>query len=438
MIKWLFLSVWVILLLPFPAFAADSFTLPEAVHKGVHTNPEYNVAAMQKAAAAERLVQAKALYLPSIDLQADTGRERTSAIGSSAAQSMWRRRGSLTLHQLLFDGWGTGNEIKAQGFRVESAAHRVEEVTEFLGLDIVQAYLDVLRQRRLLAIARQNVDDHLNIWNKIKEGAKGGTATEGDVSQSESRVTNARATVASVEQNLRQAEALFIEKVGEMPKELAAPDVPKKELPATMDEAIRAALASSPTLAAYQSDIKTAQADYAGTVSPLYPRIGLELNDTESINTGGIRGDQNGFSALAVARWNLYRGGADLARRREYAHRQAEAEARAALTMRQIEGDVRNTWAAMEAAVSRSAEYQKQTKANEKVVGVYLDQFTLARRSLLDVLDSQSELFATRSNYINAVFTEEFAVFRLLALQGKMLGILGVGPPVQTARRESY
>jgi outer membrane protein, adhesin transport system len=63
------------------------------------------------------------------------------------------------------------------------------------------------------------------------------------------------------------------------------------------------------------------------------------------------------------------------------------------------------------------------------VVKAYKDQFDLNRRTLLDVLDSQNELFVARANAINAQYLEMFAVYRMLALKGDLLKTLDVPVP---------
>lgn len=406
-----------------------TLTLTQAVSMAVHTHPEYGVAASEKNAAIEQLTEARAQYFPSVDFQAQGGRERTSSPFLAQTENLWQRRGSLTLTQLLFDGWGTQNNVRSRKYRAESSARHVREVTEFLGLETVQAYLDVLRQRSLLKIARSNLDDHSKILDKVKAGEEGGTITSGDLAQVEARVNDARANISSVEQNLRSAEALFIEKVGEMPEELTFPPVPHDRLPATAEEAISAALVGNPTLAVHESSIRSAEAEYDGTASAYSPRVDLQVNGSEGRNEEGVRGHRNNFSVLAIMRWNLSRGGGDAARRREFMYRYAVARERSELALRQVEKDVRDTWAAHEAAKKRTGEFLKQSKHNEKVVKVYMDQFNLSRRTLLDVLDGQNELFSSRSNHINAMYTEAFSVFRLLALEGKMLKTLGVEKP---------
>ena len=83
----------------------------------------------------------------------------------------------------------------------------------------------------------------------------------------------------------------------------------------------------------------------------------------------------------------------------------------------------------MVSSADRTKDYAEQVFADEKVVSVYLDQFTIGRRTLLDVLDAQNELFISRSNNLDAFYAEKFAVFRVLALQGRLLETLNVSKP---------
>lgn len=408
-------------------------TLQDAVSKGIVTNPQFGLIEADRDATKEELSQAKALYLPSIDFRGESGFEHSNRPGIDN-EDLWRNRASLTLTQMLFDGFSTKSEVARQQHRVESTMNRTAEVAEFLGLDIVEAYLEVLRQRDLLAIARANVDDHMRIMQTIQEGAQGGTVTEGDVQQASARANNARATVSATEQSLREAEALFIQKVGDMPADMAFPDIPRAALPATVEDAVRTAVTSSLTLNVYESDIKVAQEEYNASGSTLYPKVDLVANASIGHDLDGIEGHEDGSSVLAVMNWNLYRGGADYARQREFMYRYAKAKETRAEAARQVEKDVRDTWAGMQAAAARAKEYQDQATSNEKVVGVYLDQFNLDRRTLLDVLDAQNELFVSRSSHVNALYTEMFAVFRVLALEGQLLNTLHVPRPPVVAR----
>lgn len=410
-------------------------TLQDAVSKGILTNPQFGLIEADRDATKEEHSQAKALYLPSIDFLGEAGWERSNSNARGIDdENLFRKRASLTLTQMLFDGFAAKSEVARQKYRVESTMNRTAEIAEFIGLDIVEAYLEVLRQRDLLAIARANVDDHTRILDTIETGASGGTVTEGDVQQALARTAQARATVSSIEQDLREAESLFIQKAGDMPGDMKFPDIPRDKLPANVEEAVRLAVTNSPTLNVFESDIKVAQEEYNASGSTLYPQVDLVANAQLGEDLDGVQGHDDSQSVLAVMNWNLYRGGADHARQREFMYRHAKAKEARATAARQVEKDMRDTWAGMQSASARAQQFLEQATANEKVVGVYLDQFSLDRRTLLDVLDSQNELFVSRSSHVNALYTEMFAVFRVLALEGRLLNTLNVAKPPVVVR----
>ena len=414
----------------FAATAPDKMTLQEAVSIGIQKSPDYGQAAQDTLATKEVLFQAMGLNLPSVNLTSETGTEHTQYLGIPPQnENMWHSRGALSLNQLLFDGWGTWSQISSQKAKLESAAKHAGEVAEFSGLDSVEAFLDVMRQRQLLEIARSNVEAHIKILDMIEAGAKAGTVTQGDVAQIKARRAQARATVASSEENLRQSEALFSQKIGDMPGDLAEPEIPRNKLPFSVDEAVQQALLHNPTLEVAKANIKATESDQVGASSLLYPRVDIEANDSVGDNLAGVPGNNQSRTILAVAKWNLYHGGADRARMRETLYRTASAKERRNQTLRQVEKDTRDTWAGMVSAADRAKDYAEQMTADEKVVNVYLDQFTIARRTLLDVLDAQNELFISRSNNMDALYAERFAVFRVLALQGSLLATLHVPKP---------
>lgn len=408
-------------------------SLSQAVSTGVMTNPEYGRVAASRRATDEELNQARALYLPSVDMRADGGFETTDSPSTRASgdddETFSRYDAQLTLTQLLFDGWGTKYENERQKNRVQSSAHRVRETSELTGLDIVEAFLEVMRQRELLTITRENVGEHEAIMGMIEEGVNAGRSTAADLEQIKARLASARAQESTTRQSLRNAESRFQRVVGDMPKDLVMPAVPVNAVAADVEAEVKQALVQSPTIDVRESDIEVAYNEYKGTGSTLYPQVDLQLGARQGHNLGGIEGRDRSASALVVMNWNLYRGGGDVARIREFKHRHQQSKEERALATRQLEDDVRQTWASMVSAGERAKEFSSQAAANSEVVRAYKDQFNLDRRTLLDVLDSQNELFVSRSNTINAEFLEIFSVFRLLALKGQLLPTLGVAYP---------
>ncbi len=409
-------------------------TIRDALAIGIATNPEYGVVAASRRATDEELNQGKALFLPSIDVNGDIGFEHSDDPGTRAGtgddtEDLVRREIGVTLTQLLFDGFEAHYEVKRQEARVISSAQRVRETAELVGLSIVESYLEVLRQRQLLLIARENVAEHLNILEQIQDGVQAGRSTQADQEQAKARLASARATESSTREALRNADARYRTEVGDPAGDLQLPVIPFETLSEDVDQEVMQTVSHSPTLDIFTADIEVAYAEAQGTKSTQYPQLDLQLNARTGNDLGGTEGEDTSASALVVMNWNLYRGGADVARQREFVHRHQQSKESRAEAARAVENDVRQTWASMVSSGERAAQFAAQADANTEVVKAYKDQFTLDRRTLLDVLDAQNELFVSRSSTVNAEFLEMFAVYRLLALKGGLLPTMGVEYP---------
>ena len=413
--------------------SAEELSLERAVARGMITNPEYGVVANNRMATQEELQQGEGLFLPSIDLRASGGPDWNDNTNTLVRGKNSDTRNiydfSATLTQMLFDGFAAKNEVERQESRVKSASYRVAETGQLVGLAVVGAYLEVMRQRDLLQITKDNVRDHLAMLNEIRSGTQAGRSTEADVSQAEARVAAARAGEASVRESLRVAESQFIKATGEKPDVLVMPKVPADQLQPNVDEAVKTAVTETPTLGIYAADEDVAWQEYEASQANFMPKVNLQLQGRQTNDLSGTETVDQNASAQVIATWNVFRGGIDNHLRRELRYRHAQAKERRAQESRRIEDDLRQTWASMVASGERAKQFSEQADANAKVVTAYKDQFELDRRTLLDVLDAQNELFVSRSNAVNAQYVEILAVYRILALQGRLLPTLGVPAP---------
>ena len=66
-----------------------------------------------------------------------------------------------------------------------------------------------------------------------------------------------------------------------------------------------------------------------------------------------------------------------------------------------------------------------------QVRDAYNQQFEIGQRSLLDLLDSENELFVSKGRLFTAEAQRVFAGYRVLAVQGKLGPALGVALPVE-------
>ncbi len=416
---------------------AMATTLEEAVRAALRTNPEVGVVLENRRAVSQELRQARGRLFPEISVRAARGLERTNNSttrnrqkdgNDGAAVDLPRTDASLTIRQLLFDGFDSQAQIERQRARLNSAAQRVRETSEFVALDAVEVYLEALRQRELIAIAKENIRVHENHVALVRAKVEGGAASRADLEQAQARLATARDTLVQADGLRRDADARYQRIIGEDPIDLSRPVIPVNALPKSVDEAVALAVRFNPTIRVARSDIAIAEAELAATKSSLWPTFNIELTANTSNNGGGVRGPDTRLSALLVMNYNLYRGGADIARTREFVARLGEARQRLNQAIRQAEETTRLSWNALANARDRLVQLRAIVQANEQVREVYKKQFDIGRRTLLDLLDSENQLFLSRSNLVTSEFVEMFGVYRILASTGLLLETLDIEP----------
>jgi adhesin transport system outer membrane protein len=422
------------LLLTGLAGSAGAMSLKDAVNLAVTANPEVGVVSNDRRAIDQELRQGRALYYPQVDVRGATGVEYSDNVTTQEAEedgdrTLWRKEGSLTISQLLFDGFFADSEVERQASRVKSAAFRVLESAEFVGLDAIEAYLEVQRHRERVVNAEGNVATHAARLGQVEQRAQAGGGNIADVRQAEARLANAESALIQTEGNLRDAEAFFIRVVGQAPDSLEDVAFPGEFMPADIDQAVQAAIESSPTVLFARQDIKTAEAEVKQQEASLYPDFRLELGASIGDDVDGRTVTEYDAQAMVVMRYNLYRGGADTARIREFKWRQAEAIDQMRQFEREAAENARVSWNAVEVSRGNVAILEREVQANINTVEVYKQQFEIGQRGLLDLLDADNELYLAQDSLITARYAETFANFRLLATQGALQKSLGVTPP---------
>jgi adhesin transport system outer membrane protein len=278
-------------------------------------------------------------------------------------------------------------------------------------------------------IAEDNLSVHRDTLGKVGQRAEGGGGNIADVRQAEARLSSAESALVQTRGDLRDAEALFERVVGQKPDTLDTPTIPLDVLPADLDHAIALSIENSPTVQFARADIETAQADVKQQESSLYPDFRLEVGGSIADNLDGKTDTEHDATALVVMRWNLYRGGADSARIREFKHRLAEATDRLRINERSVSQDARVSWNAIEVSRQNVQILAQNVEANQRTRDVYAQQFDIGQRGLLDLLDSDNELFLSRDNMITARYAEIFATYRLLATMGSLVKTVGAPAP---------
>lgn len=411
---------------------ASATSLQETVYGAIETNPEIDIVKTNRLAVDQELRQARAGYLPSLDVRAAAGPEwsdNNTTRARNGSDTRFRTEAQLTLSQMLFDGFATQSEVERQQARIDSAAHRVEEAAEFIALNAIEAHLDILRNQEIVRLNEANIAQHERILAQVRDLEATGRGDIGDVRQTESRLARAFDTLAIARGSLADAIARYQRVVDMRPGDLQDAEAPVAVLPPSAEDAANLASVNSPTVRIAAADTDVAGAEIRASRAGFFPRFDLELGTSANRNIDGAQGRDNDATGLLVMRYNLYRGGADMALEREAFHRANEARASLHNTRRLAEEEARVSYNRLETARARLDALTNKELAQRQTRDIYAEQFEIGQRELLDLLDAENELFLNRVELVTAVYTERFAAYRVLAVVGDLLNTLEVVPP---------
>ncbi len=420
-INWL-LPVLSVLLLG-GAFNTQALTLRETVSHTLETNPEVLAAMREHQARSEEIRQARAAYLPQLSLTAGLGRERLREPATGGVNvELTRKESALQARQLVFDGFATRSEVRRQTARTSSADYSVQASAENIALRTTEVYLNVLRQFEVLDLARKTQWEHQNIHDQMVLRNKSGVGSKADLDQISARLALASSNMVAAQNNLLDARTNFFRVTGMFP-EIDSLSVPsfETELPKSIEQAVEFALETHPTLKSASADVEAANAQYEASESGFWPSLQIEADKNWDEDIGGVEGDNEDLIVALRLRYNLYSGGADSARRKQTAYLLEEAKEVRNNTHRQVVEGLRLSWSALHAVSEQMKYLEAHVKAATDTREAYRKQFNIGRRTLLDLLNTENEVFDSNRSLVNAKYDKLFAQYRILNSMGRLV-----------------
>lgn len=413
--------------------AQSASVLKDAVERAILKNPEVKLKYQNLLAATSEQDAAKGGWRPRIDLEANTGRRNSLTPGMTSGLDYAHSEATLQLRQTLFDGFATSSEVRRLGHSRRASYYELLSASDQIALETVRAYIDVLRYRELVALARDNYATHADVHNRLESRVKAGVGRRVDLEQAAGRMALAESNWLTEASNLHDVSARYQRLVGEAPAQ-ALESLPSiaKSLPPREDY-VSSTVRSNPDFLGAVSTIRAYRADAKLRQSPNYPTLELRASQSIENNRSGLTGDYRDGALELVLNYNLYRGGSDSARIQQYAAKLNSAfdlRDKTCRDVRQTALIALNDVSKLASQIGFLAQHELSTsKARE----AYRQQFDIGQRTLLDLLDTENELYQARRALVNAEQDHQLAQARVLAVNGSLLGALQLRPLHQEA-----
>lgn len=407
---------------------ASGETLQDALVSAYRSNPDIQSRRSATAIADERINQARAQRQPTVDLfgsyvyeSIDSNRPFAFNLGDRPVASA-----QLEARLPIYAGGRIGAGIRQARAGANAADAQLEAATQSLMLDTITAYVDIIRDRRVIEIRKNSIDLLGGQLTASQDRFDVGDVTRTDVALSEARLEGGRAQLAAAEAQLEGSLALYALLTGLEAGPLA-PVPPAPPLPASFDEAVAIAVSDNPGIIASRHAEEAAREAVKVASGALKPEVSaIAQAGVQEYHTDGFT--DTSFVAGAQARIPLFQGGLASSQLREAKLARSQAQTDIAYSERIVRANVARAWYGYEAAQRAVEASDRQVDAAEIAYEGAQEELQVGFRTTLDVLDQEQQLLEARLARVSAERDRYVAAHQLLAAMGRLTpDNLGIG-----------
>lgn len=419
---------------------AQADTLKDALDAAYRTNPTLEGARAQQRATDENVPIQRAAALPSLSVNGTYTEYVKQNSGSSFVSPSRSTTGQANLTVPIYQGGAVKNGIRGAETRDLAGRASLRGSESSLFSQVVAAYMDVILQEAVVGLNANNVSVLSVNLQSTQDQFQIGQLTRTDVAQSQARLALGQSDLRTAQSNLISARERYVQLVGKAPDNLQPPP-PLPGLPASVVDAVTAAMKNNPDLIAAQENADAAGFDTAAAGALRLPRLSLFANGGatdylgsagSSLFPGAVKNFQTTAQAGAQITIPLYQGGKPAAQERQAQSREAQALEQVVATERSVNEQVRASYAAWQASNEIIASSQTAVSAAAlSLEGTRAEQ-TVGTRQILDILNAEQELLQAQVQLVTARRNAYVAGFSLLAAMGRAeardLGLDDKGP----------
>jgi adhesin transport system outer membrane protein len=387
--------------------------LAAAIAEALNNHPAVGAAIANRDALKQERREYISDYFPELNISAGSGRlyaDNSTSRGLSVTRGAgysWVNEVSVSMRQMIFDGFETSGRVDAATARKDSANFEIADARETLALRVVAVYLDVLRNQEILARVRSQeakLDDYIK---RIDELVKEGVVDEAMAAQARDVNAQLASTAATIEGTLSAAMADYRESVGHDPDGvLTKPEDKTPVIEADVEKAVAMALQTHPSLQAANLSEVAYEYDAHAETGILYPDVTGEVSYNKVDQKDVIGGENLDTRAMLRVNWTLQTGGEQFARIKKTKYRQSESLSRRQERERQIERAVRAAYADMKSTKRQMDILTDRVRLSRDLLRTQNTQFEGARITLLQLMQTDNALFNSEMSLLNGEYRQ--------------------------------
>ncbi len=430
--------------------AVEAETLQGALARAYRFNQSLNIARAQVRATDEGVPQAKSGLRPFVS-GVGTASATRSRTNISDGQESERLRSNqigfgIQLNQTLFDGFQTPNNVRSAEAQVKAAQQNLFNTEQNTLSDTVAAYMDVLRDRRIADLRRENLGFLVEQVRAAQARFDVGEGTRTDVAQAQSEQALSTALLNSALSQVATSESTYFQIVGDAPRDLApGRSLNGSVLPRSVGEAANTSQREHPAILATLYAVDAAAYQVESNEGQRLPQLSLNAQVQDQYNLSDSEPDTSvsgpadpitglpGVRSIDVINTNefsgtvgleltipIYQGGLVASQVRQAKQVLGQRQIEVDQTRDQVRAAVTTAWAAREAARANVIGYDAQTRAATLALNGVIEERNVGQRTTLDVLNAQADVITAQILLVGAQRDEVVTSYTLASAVGRL------------------
>lgn len=399
------------------------------------SDPTWASAQSANLAAQEKLVQGKALLLPTAALGANAGHtqsnlDRTGGvtnIGRSGHDQYETHGYSLNVSQPLYRKQNS-IQYEQSKTQVAQADEQLNTAHQDLMLRVSQAYFDVLLAQDKIDLIQAQKSAISRQLEQAKANFEVGTATITDVHEAQARYDLTLAQEIAAINELEAKKHAIQSVTGQLPQRLATA---KSDLqtavpePHEMEQWVAVAEQNNLALKIQLQSLQLASQEVERTRAGHLPTLDIVGSYNDNRANGGMSSDLVGYNkALRTATLGLqleiplYQGGAISSKAREAVANQQKAQDDVEAARRQADLQTRQAYLNVASSVAQVNAYEQALVSSQSQLDSTNLGYEVGVRTSVDVLNAQQQFYSAKRDLLQARYSWLISVLQLKAAAG--------------------
>jgi outer membrane protein len=420
-----------------PSQHGQSLNLKDIYSLALAHDATWAAARYANTAAQEKLVQGKALLLPTVNVNSNYSRSETNI--QYTGQTVFNNNNRAERFNTLSYGINVNQPIYRKQNRVQYQSSELEvnqadlqlqQDHQDLLMKAAQAYFDVLLAQDKLALNQAQKAAIEGQLAQAKANFRNGVSTITDVDEAQAKfdVVESQAIAASIEiENKKQVLKLL---TGHYPAHLSgvqsgipfslpvsnAQTANTAQTPATLNHWLEQAEQSNLTIQLKKMNYELASKAVELNTAGHLPTLDAVASYTRTDANGGINGfgsDLNNTTVGLQLQIPIYQGGAVNSKIREAVANQQKAQEEIEAARRKTELDTKQAYLDITSSIAQAHANEQTLRSTQSQLTSTNKSFKLGIRTSVDVLNAQQQVFNAKRDLLQTHYTYLLGLLKL-------------------------